>query len=74
MTVRNLSPHIMFEQLALEHVPSHRFNGSSDADFDTWRQQTLPKVLATLGDFPPRVSLQPELVAEWDQDGLRKQR
>ncbi len=74
MPVRNLSPHVMFEQLALEHVPLHRFHGESVDDFTSWKSQTFPKVVGTLGDFPPRVDLNPELVAEWQQDGLRKQR
>jgi hypothetical protein len=74
MSVRNLSPHVMFEQLALAHVPSHRFTGATAAEFGEWKKRTLPLVLATLGDYPPRVPLNPELVAEWEQDGLRKQR
>jgi hypothetical protein len=74
MTVRNLSPHAMFEQLALEHVPSHHFAGTTTSDFAHWKQETLPLVMATLGDFPERVPLNPELLVEWDQDGLHKQR
>lgn len=74
MTVRNLSPHVMFEQLALEHVPSQRFTGTNRDAFNAWKQETWPKVLATLGEFPECVPLNPQLVAEWDQDGLHKQR
>lgn len=74
MSVRNLSPQVMFEQLALEHVPAHKFAGTTESDFLAWHRQTLPLVLATLGDFPARVPLNPELVVEWEQDGLRKQR
>jgi hypothetical protein len=72
MTARNLSPHVMFAQLAQEHTPTHRFTGASSVA--EWKQATWPRVLATLGDFPARVPLNPELVAEWEQDGLRKQR
>jgi hypothetical protein len=74
MTIRNLSPHQMFEKLALEHVPQYKFAGSTEADFATWKKDALPKVLATLGDFPARVPLNPQLLAEWEQDGLAKQR
>jgi Abhydrolase family len=74
MSVRNLSPQVMFEQLALEHVPEQKFTGSSENDFLAWKQKALPQVLATLGDFPEQVPLNPELVVEWEQEGLRKQR
>jgi hypothetical protein len=74
MTVRNLSPHVMFEQLALAHAPSHHFSAAHANGFSSWKADTLPKVLATLGDFPARVPLNPQLLAEWDQDGLHKQR
>jgi len=64
----------MFERLAAEHKPLHQFRGSTREEFDAWKQNTLPKVLGTLGDFPERVPLNPELTAEWEHDGLRKQR
>jgi hypothetical protein len=74
MTIRNLSPQQMFEKLALEHVPLYRFSGNTEKDFLEWKAAALPKVLATLGDFPPKVPLNPQLLAEWEQDGLHKQR
>ena len=37
-------------------------------------KNTWPKVLATLGDFPEKVALNPQLLAEWEEDNLRKQR
>ena len=74
MQTRNLSPHIMFERLALDHVPLHRFGSANLADFTAWKRVTLPEVLKTLGDYPARVPPNPELVTEWEQDGLLKQR
>lgn len=71
MSFRNLSPQHMFEQMALEHKPECAFPGK---DFQAWKADTYPKVIATLGDFPERVPLNPELMAEWEHDGLRKQR
>ena len=38
------------------------------------KKNTWPKVLATLADFPPKVKLNPQLLAEWEEDSLRKQR
>ncbi len=74
MSFRNLSPQHMFERLAMGHRPSCQFAGSTTAEFSRWKTETLPRVLGCLGDFPPRVPLNPELAAEWEHDGLRKQR
>ena len=73
MTLRNLSPQTMFERLAFEHKPLCRF-GAKRSDFEAWKKTTCPKVLATLGDFPARVPLNPELQVEWQENGLGKQR
>jgi len=70
---RNLSPQIMFEKIAQEHKPSCRFRAPRQR-FAQWKQSTWSKVLATLGDFPPRVPLNPELIVEFEHDGLLKQR
>jgi len=74
MTIRNLSPQQMFIDLANAHTPEYRFNGATHADFDAWKEAALPKVLATLGDFPERVPPNPQLLAEWEDRGLRRQR
>lgn len=74
MRLRNLSPSKMFELWAQEHTPEYAFTGTTLADFEAWKSEALPKVLATLGKWPERVPLNPELMAEWEHDGLRKQR
>ena len=51
---RNLSPQKMFQCLALEHKPLHAFDPARD-EFAAWKTRTLPKVLATLGDWPGSV-------------------
>ena len=71
---RNFSPQRMFQAIADAHVPRHRFAGKTRAEFEQWKSSTLPKVLATLGDRPGRVPANPELSAEWEHDGLLKQR
>jgi hypothetical protein len=43
-------------------------------DFEKWKAEALPRVMRTLGDFPGKVSLEPELLAEWEHDGLIKQK
>jgi len=74
MNTRNLSPQQMFEQWALDHTPRYHFAADPGQDFAAWKDAALPEVLATLGDFPERAPLNPELLAEWVRDGLRLQR
>ena len=74
MTTRNLSPQQMFIELAKEHQPEYRFSGRGSQDFTAWKMNTLPKVLATLGESPPAVDANPEMIAEWEDKGLVKQR
>ncbi len=74
MSFRNLSPLEMFVKTALEHVPELSFRGETRADFESWKGEALPKVIATLGAFPKRVPTNPHLLAEWEEDGLIKQK
>jgi len=71
MSLRNLSPQQMFIRMASEHTPSNAYAGGN---FTAWKGATLPAVLKTLGDFPERVAPNPHLIAEWEHDGLRKQK
>ncbi|MCK5803659.1 MAG: hypothetical protein KAI66_12535 [Lentisphaeria bacterium] len=74
MSFRNLSPKQMFEQMAADHIPECQFTAKSVKEWETWRAETLPRVLQCLGEFPPRCPLNPELLAEWRHDGLRTQK
>jgi len=74
MSTRNFSPQYMFEQWARKATPRYHFTGNTPDDFAAWKRAALPEVLATLGRFPDRVPLNPELEAEWEHDGLIKQR
>jgi hypothetical protein len=73
-TAKNLSPQEMFYRLALENNPVFQFNGKNKKDFSEWKKSALPEVMKTLGDFPQKVPLNPELVSKWEHDGLIKQR
>jgi len=64
----------MFEQMALAHGPEARFSATSAQEFRTWKSATYPKVTATLGDMPERVPLNPQMLAEWEQNGLKRQK
>jgi dienelactone hydrolase len=74
MSFRNLSPQSMFEHMALEHTPQYHFKGRTRLAFRQWKKGAYPKVMATLGDLPPRVPPHPQLLAAWTHDGLVKQR
>ena len=74
VTTRNLSPQRMFIDLANDHKPECRFRGRDRKAFNAWKRKTLPKVLATIGDDPPRVAPDPELLAQWEHRGLIRQR
>jgi len=74
VTIRNLSPQDMFVKLAQEHTPQCKFKARNWDEFNRWKVDALKKVIATLGDFPERVPLNSQLMAEWEHDGLIKQR
>jgi hypothetical protein len=74
MTIRNLSPQHMFFEMAKEHKPKYHFKGRDKAAFKAWKAKAQPEVMACLGDFPKRVPANPQLLAEWEHGGLRKQR
>ena len=71
---RNLSVNAYFQALAAKHTPRFRFCGRGQDDWQNWRDHLLPAVRATLGTMPEKVPLNPEVVVEWQQDGLIKQR
>ncbi len=74
MSLRNLSPQRMFTNWANAHNPIYRFSDCGISDFQLWKDQALPEVKKCLGRFPDKVPADPELLAEWMHDGLRKQR
>jgi dienelactone hydrolase len=70
-TTRNLSINAAFRAMGQRHQPRYRFNGR---DFAAWKSEALPAVLGTLGRMPARVPLNPEVIAEWTEDDLVKQK
>ena len=73
-THRTIDPYTFFEQRAKAHKPSHAFTGKTKAQFTAWRKKTLSAVLATLGERPKAVAPNAELLVEWREEGLIKQR
>ncbi|MDX6251302.1 MAG: hypothetical protein QOF10_4662 [Kribbellaceae bacterium] len=68
---RNTSPYELFLSMARRNVPRHRFDGG---EVTAWQAAAKPDVLATLGELPPSVDPRPELIAEWEEGGLLRQR
>ena len=73
-THRTIDPYTFFERRAAAHKPQHAFIGRTKQQFAAWKRKVLPRVLDTLGARPEKVALKPELLAEWREDGLVKQR
>lgn len=71
---RNLSIDQHWNALAARHKPKHRFAGKTLADWKRWRAALLPAVTKTLGAKPAKVPLRPEILSEWREHGLIKQR
>lgn len=71
---RNLSVNAYFRALSARHKPRFHFEGKGRDDWLRWREQLLPAVKSSLGKLPQRVPLNPEIEAEWREDGLVKQR
>jgi len=71
---RNLSIDQHFNAIAARHKPQYRFAGKTPADWKRWRAALHPAVLKTLGTRPTKVPLRPEILCEWREDGLIKQR
>ena len=64
----------MFEKMAFSHTPEAKFRATTRSEFEHWKRSTLPRVMATLGDAPERVPLNPQLLAEWTEADLRRQK
>ncbi|NNM87087.1 MAG: prolyl oligopeptidase family serine peptidase [Phycisphaerae bacterium] len=71
---RNLSIHAYFRHLDESHQPEFRFAGRSREDWQRWRGQLQPRLVQTLGFMPQPVPLNPEILVEWREDGLIKQK
>ncbi len=71
---RNLSAQNTFTAIAREHTPEYSYSATQPTDFSAWKNKVWPQVLETLGDWPERVEPNPQLLAEFEHDGLLKQR
>ncbi len=71
---RNLSIHAYFHHLDAAHQPEFRFAGRDRADWEQWRRGLQPRLLQSLGAMPAAVPLNPQVLVEWQEDGLVKQK
>ena len=65
---RNVSPLALFLRLAEANRPRLAYRAGVDAQ--TWKDETLPQVMATLGRLPEPVDPRPRRVASWARDGV----
>jgi dienelactone hydrolase len=72
--MRNLSINKLFARYAANHHPEFHFGEGGNIDWRAWRDALQPKVLATLGKRPTAVPLSVEILAEWSEAGLIKQK
>ncbi|MCL2640187.1 MAG: alpha/beta hydrolase family protein [Phycisphaerales bacterium] len=71
---RNLSVDRYFLELAAKHMPRYRFKGKTKSDWQAWTKKLHAAAVGTLGLMPRKVPLRPEVLVEWVEDGLVKQR
>jgi dienelactone hydrolase len=71
---RNISLEQHYRNLGKQQKPAYRFAGTTPGDFDNWKSELRPKVLASLGNGVEKVPLSPGVVWEKKEDGLVKRR
>ncbi len=64
----------MFVKMANEHTPRYTFTGDDLESFESWKGDALPRVIETLGSFPPTVPARAEMLAQWEEKGMLRQR
>ena len=74
MMPRNLSINRYFKQISSKHAPRYRFGTQGNTDWKAWQPELLKAVRASLLKMPQRVPLNVQVLAEWEADGLIKQR
>jgi dienelactone hydrolase len=72
--MRNLSVNRLFNQYAANQQPQFRFGEEGGNNWQVWRDGLRPRLLATLGKSPATVPLSAEILSEWNEDGLIKQK
>jgi len=71
---RNLSPWLMFLEMAERHQPRYAFEEDTQEAWRAWKARTLPEVLKTLGSMPEKVPPNVEVVAQWQAEGVIMER
>jgi dienelactone hydrolase len=70
---RNFSMQAYWEHVVRDIEPRLRFKGSSQAEWQGWREKALLKLVELLGDFPRRVPLNAEVESSViDRDLIRE--
>lgn len=71
---RNTSIQQHLQTLAAQHQPKRRFAGKTQGDWKSWRESLQTELLTLLGPMPAKVPLHAEVLTEWREHGLIKQK
>ena len=74
MAHRNFSMIEYFNRRARDWKPSLSFRGSTKADWESWHDEALERLLELLGEFPAPVDLAPDVVYSIKDRGLVRER
>ena len=74
MAHRNFSMFEYFNERARDWEPELSFRGISEADWGSWRETALAKLLELLGDFPEPVDPAPDVIYSVEDRGMVRER
>jgi len=71
---RNYSMQVYWDKIAAQMEPILKFKGRTKGDWETWREQALPRYLALLGAFPEKIPLNAEVESSVEDGDLIRER
>ncbi len=74
MAQRNFSMIEYFNRIAKDWEPKLSFKGGTKAEWEAWRGEAQAKYMELLGEFPQKVDLDAEVVAQVEDRGLIRER
>ena len=72
--MRNFSMQVYWDRIAETWEPQLKFKGASPADWESWRQEALPRLIELLGRWPDRVPLDAVVESSVEEGDLIRER
>ena len=72
--MRNFSMQTYWEKITADWKPCLAFKGETKADWNAWREESLPRFLELLGPFPQQTPLQAEVESSVEDGDLIRER